>query len=258
MSGVAGKTAFVTGGGTGIGRAIALDLADAGAKVIICGRRAGPLDEVAEEIRTKGQTCETMLCDLTDPAAIEATAATLLKNHGTIDILINNAGFSSKIRSARYISAEEWRGVMDVNTLGPAIMTKALLQPMIDQGSGDVVTISSVAALSPSVMAGAVYSAAKAAARNYMAVLAEEVQKHGVRCITVFPGEVDTPILDNRALIPDADMRATMMLPEDISAAVMMAVSLPRRATVTEITIGASDPRDMSADVAAALTKSEI
>ncbi len=257
MSSLQGQTAFVTGGGTGIGRAIAIDFAAAGAKVIVCGRRAGPLEETVQAIADAGGTASAMTCDLTDPDAIEQCAQVLLAEHGTIDILINNAGFSSKIRSTRYIGAQEWRDVMDVNTMGPVVLTKALLPAMIEQGRGDVVMISSMAAINPSIMAGAAYSAAKVAARAYMNVLAQEMRPHGIRCITVFPGEVDTPILDNRALPPDTATRARMMLPEDISAAVMMAVSLPRRAWVSELAIAATDPRDMSKDVAAAKTKQE-
>jgi NAD(P)-dependent dehydrogenase (short-subunit alcohol dehydrogenase family) len=255
MSVLQGQSAFVTGGGTGIGRAVAIDLAAAGAKVIVCGRRMGPLEETVQAVTAAGGSASAVTCDLTDPVAIDQCAEALLAEHGTIDILINNAGFSSIVRSVRYIGAEEWRGVMDVNTMGPAMMTKALLQPMIDQGRGDIVMIASMAGVNPSVMAGSVYSAAKTAARVYMNVLAQEMRVHGIRAITVSPGEVDTPIMDNRPLVPDADTRARMMQPEDISAAVMMAVCLPRRAMVSEINIGATDPRDMSADIAASKNK---
>lgn len=251
MGGLAGRTALVTGGGSGIGRAIAIDFAAAGAEVITCGRRRGPLEETVALMGSG--TART--ADLTDPDDIERLAKVLAVEHGGVDILINNAGFSSKVRSARYIGALEWRAVMDVNTMGPAMLTRALLPSLIERGQGDVVMVSSMAALRPNVMAGVVYSAAKAAARAYMEVLYAEVRKLGVRCTTVFPGEVDTAILDNRALPPDADTRALMMESEDISAAVLMAVSLPRRATVTEITLGATFPRDMTADVAAAMTK---
>ncbi len=144
---------------------------------------------------------------------------------------------------------------MDVNTLGPAMLTRALLPPMIERGEGDVVTISSMAALTPSVLAGAVYSAAKAAARAWMNVLAQEVRPHGIRCISVFPGEVDTPILDNRALPPDEEARALMMQPEDISLPVRTALELPRRAMISEIAIIATHPRDRRSDIAAALSK---
>ena len=188
---------------------------------------------------------------MTDPADIERLA----DSAAGVDILINNAGFSSKVRSARYISAQEWRDVMDVNTLGPVLLTRALLPGMIGAGAGDVVMVSSMAALRPNVMAGVAYSAAKVAAKAYMEVLQQEVKRHGIRCTTIYPGEVDTPILDNRALPPGETERAMMMQSEDIAAAIMMALSLPHRATVTEIAITATQPRDMSADVKAALSK---
>lgn len=255
MSQLKGRTALVTGGGTGIGAAVAIDLAAAGVDVTICGRREAPLAETVRRITDAGGTGRAIIADMTQPEAIDGLADQVLSAGNGIDILINNAGFSSKVRSARYISAEEWRGVMDVNTMGPALLTQALLPAMIEQGSGDVVMVSSMAALRPNVMAGAVYSSAKIAAKAYMEVLQQEVKRYGIRCTTIYPGEVDTPILDNRALPPGEQERALMMQSEDISAAIMMAVSLPHRATVSEIAITATIPRDMSADVKAALTK---
>ncbi len=255
MSDFTGKVALVTGGGTGIGRAVALDLAAAGAQVLICGRRLEPLEDTLSLFPDGAVEGKAYTVDLTDPASTEAFAADVLRDVDCVDILINNAGFSSKVRSARFVRADEWQGVMDVNTLGPMLLTRQLLPAMIDKGEGDVVMISSMAGLHPNVMAGAAYSAAKSAARAYMEVLAQEVRRYGVRAITILPGEVDTPILDNRALPPDDAARSTMMMPEDISATIMMAVGLPRRAMVSEIAIGATHPRDMSADVKAALTK---
>ena len=250
------RVALVTGAGTGIGRAIAIDLARAGTKVLVCGRRRELLDQTLNKF-PDSSAGKAYTVDLTDPAATEQLAADINKDSGDVDILINNAGFSSKIRSARHIGAEEWQSVMDVNTLGPVILTKSLLPGMIKQQRGDVIMISSLAGLRPNVMAGAAYSAAKAAARAYMEVLSSEVRRHGIRCTTIFPGEVDTPILDNRALPPDADARATMMQAEDNSAVVMTALQLPHRATVLELSIGATEPRDMSADIKAALDKEQ-
>ena len=247
-----GRIALVTGGGTGIGRAAAIALADRGATVIVVGRRQEPLDEVVTLI---GDSASAITADLADPDDTERLAREVLAQHGHVDILINNAGFSSKVRSPRYTSADEWRAVMDVNTLGPMVLTRELLPAMSAQGSGDVVLVASLAALRPNVMAGVAYSAAKAAARAYMQVLAEEVRVEGIRCITVFPGEVDTPILDNRPLPPDADARATMMMPEDIADTIVLAVSLPRRTSMTEVTLAATQPRDMRDDFRVAREK---
>ncbi len=255
MTLLSGRNALVTGGGSGIGRAVALDLAASGVIVTICGRRPEPLHKTVQTIVAAGGHADAMVCDLTDSDAIERLAENLLETSGGVDILVNNAGFSSKVRSTRHIGAEEWRSVMDINTLGPAMLTRALLAPMIKKRSGHVVMISSMAAIRPGVMAGAVYSSAKSASRAYMDVLAAEVRQHGIRCTTILPGEVDTPILENRALPPDEEARNLMMQPEDISAAVMMAVSLPQRANVLEIAITATVPRDMSKDVEAALSR---
>ena len=173
--------------------------------------------------------------------------------HGRCDIVVNNAGFSSKVRNPRYISAQEWRDVMDVNTTGPLVLTRELLPGMIERGEGDVFLVSSLAAMRANIMAGVAYSAAK----YYMDVLREEVRGLGVRCTTVYPGEVDTPILDNRPLPPGPAERATMMHSEDIAQAILLAVTLPRRTTLMDISLGATQPRDFTADVEAARNKKE-
>ena len=257
MSHLEDRIALVTGGGTGIGEAVALDLARAGAKVTVCGRRLEPLLNTVKQIEELGGVAHAISTDMTDPDAIEKLAAEVLQASGAVDILVNNAGFSSQVRSARFVDANEWRGVMDVNTMGPAMLTKACLPGMLDKCRGDVVMISSLAANRPSVVAGAPYSAAKMATKGYMEVLAAEVRDLGVRCTTVYPGEVDTPILKNRPLPPDEAARAMMMQPEDVSAAVMMAVSLPHRATASEISVSPTFNRDFSEDLKAALTKSK-
>lgn len=256
---LAGRIALITGGGTGIGKSTAEQMAAQGATVIVVGRRQAPLDEVVAAIGDNAPTeASAITADLADPSEAERLAAEVLAAHGRVDILVNNAGFSSKVRNPRYANAEEWRAVMDVNTLGPMILTRELLPAMSAAGGGDIVLVSSMAALRPNVMAGVAYSAAKAAARAYMQVLSEEVRSEGIRCTTVFPGEVDTPILDNRPLPPDATARATMMMPEDIAQAIVLAVTLPRRTTMLEVTLGATHPRDMREDVKVAREKREI
>lgn len=254
MSHLNGKTALVTGGGSGIGEAIAIDLADAGVAVTICGRRAEPLEETARNITDNGGNANCIVTDMTDPDDIEKLAHNLLDQGGP-DIIVNNAGFSSKVRSPLFIGADEWRSVMDVNTMGPAILNRHLLDSMITKGEGDIVLIASMAALRPSVLGGVAYSAAKIAAKAYMEVLEQEIKRYGIRCLTVCPGEVDTPVLINRPLPPGKDERALMLLPEDVSAAVMMALSLPRRATIKEIAITPTVPRDRTADIVAAQAK---
>ena len=115
-----------------------------------------------------------------------------------------------------------------------------------------------VAFITPSPVAGAAYSAAKTAAKAYMNVLQQEVKSYGIRCLTVCPAEVDTPILENRARVPNDDDRKTMIQLEDVAAAVLMALSLPHRTTVSDIAIATTIKRDMTADLEAALNKQSV
>lgn len=255
MGSLRGKVALITGAGTGIGRSTAIAFAAAGATVIVAGRRAEPLAEVVRDIETGGGTAWALTADLADSAEAERLAARCLERHGRVDVVVNNAGFSSLVRSARYLDAEEWTAVWQVNVLGPAILTRNLLPPMIEAGEGTVVLVSSVAAMRPSVMAGAAYGSAKAAAANYMTELASEVRSLGVRCSTIYPGEIDTPILDRRALPPGSNERATMAHPDDVASAIVLCATLPARAMIDELTITPTMPRDLSADIAAAKAK---
>ena len=250
------RVAVITGGGTGIGRATAEMMAALGATVVVAGRRQAPLDEAVAAIAAAGgPPASAITADLADPDSAAQLAHDVLARHGRCDIVVNNAGFSSKVRNPRYISAEEWRSVMDVNTTGPLVLTRELLPGMIERGYGDVVLVSSMAGLRPGIMPGVAYSAAKTAAKIYMDVLREEVRGHGIRCTTVYPGEVDTPILDNRPLPPGPAERATMMQSEDIAEVILLACTLPRRATMLDVTIGATQPRDFTADNAASREK---
>lgn len=255
-----GRIALITGGGSGIGLATAQLLAQHGATVIVAGRRPAPLDDAVTAINAISTAPNTpaafaVTADLADPDSAAQLAAHVLAAHGRCDILVNNAGFSSKVRNPRYISAQEWRDVMDVNTTGPLVLTRELLPGMIERGHGDVVLVSSLAAIRPGIMAGVAYSAAKIAGKYYMDVLRDEVRGFGVRCTTVYPGEVDTPILANRPLPPGPAERATMMHSEDIAQAILLAVTLPQRTTLMDISLGATQPRDFTADVQAARDK---
>ncbi|MCH6553753.1 MAG: SDR family oxidoreductase [Acidobacteria bacterium] len=154
---------IITGASSGIGAEVARQLAAQGARLSLAARREPELEAVAARCRELGGEALVIPTDVTDRdqcrRLVEGTVATF----GGLDMLINNAGFSSKVRSPRYTSADEWRAVMAVNTLGPMVLTRELLPAMSAQGSGDVVLVSSLAAHRPNIMAGVAYSAAKAA-----------------------------------------------------------------------------------------------
>jgi NADP-dependent 3-hydroxy acid dehydrogenase YdfG len=254
MGKLEGKTALVTGGGTGIGQATALLFAREGASIIVSGRRLEPLEAVVAEIAAAGGSAWAHSADMEDPEAVQGLAATILERHDTVDVLVHNAGHSSKVRSTRYISQEEWDSVIAVNATGPAMLTKALLPAMLAHGGATVIMVSSMAAIRPGVMAGTAYGAAKAASRNYIMGLGAELRQLGIRATSVLPGEVDTPILDNRPKPPSAKERADMMAAEDIAEAILTAAALPERTVIEEMTLMPTKLRDYSADIAAAKT----
>lgn len=252
MKTLEGKVALVTGAGTGIGRATALMLAAEGARIAIAGRRKEPLEQVVGEIeRAKGMAV-AKTCDLTKPAQARELGAWVLKTFGGVDIVINNAGQSSYVRSIRWIGQDEWDSVLGVNTTGVYALTQTLLPAMLERGAGTVITVASMAALRPGGFSGAAYGVAKAGARAMMQALHTELRNKGIRATTILPAEVDTPILDKRPLPPDAQARSTMMQPEDVARAILTCCLMPQRTVIEEIIMSPTFQRDTSKDVAAA------
>ncbi len=244
-----GKVAIVTGGGTGIGRSTALMLAAEGARVVVTGRRRPPLEEVVAEITKAHGKAMAREVDVAKPAQGRALAEWVGKELGRVDILVNNAGHSSKARNVRWVGQEEWEAVIGVNLTGVFALTQAVLPGMIERGGGTIVTVGSVAAMRPGLIGGAPYGAAKAGVLNLMGHIHTVLRDKGIRATTVMPAEVDTPILENRPLPPDAAARATMMQPEDVAAAILMCVTLPERTVVEEIVLSPTRTRDQTRDI---------
>lgn len=245
---LAGKLAVVTGAGSGMGQAIASGLADAGARVVLCGRREAPLQAVAAAIAGRGGKATVAALDITDREAIGALVQRL-DAEGGVDILVNNAGSASRVLNARWLSPEEWDATLQVNLTAVFDFAQAVLPAMLARGAGTIVTVSSLAALNPNLLGGAAYGAAKAGVRNFMGFLHNTYRHQGIRSICILPGEADTPILDSRARPPTAQERARMLRPEDVAAAVLMCVTLPPRATVPELHICPTFQRDISQDL---------
>ena len=247
-----GQVAIVTGGGSGIGRETARMLAAEGARVVVSGRRQGPLDETVSEIARLGSKAVARTADMesaTDPADL---AQWCLETFGRVDILINNAGHSSTVRAIRWVRKADWDSVLAVNLTGVYLLCQAVIPSMIEHGGGTIVTVSSVAGIRPSLIGGVPYSAAKAAVRNLMGHIHSEHRGKGIRATTILPAEVDTPILDRRPLPPDGKARSTMMQAEDVARAIMLCVTLPPRTVIEEIVMVPTVQRDFAEDIRAA------
>ncbi len=184
---LSGRTALITGGGTGIGLAIAKCLAASGAKVVLGGRREEPLQIAAAEI---GELASIQVMDVNDTAAAPALAETLREAHGPIGILVNNAGINMK-KPFTETSEEEMLGVFQTNVMGGLALARALHPQLKESGQGSVVFISSMAALMGIPLVAA-YSVAKSAMTGAVRAIAVEWGTDGIRVNAVAPGWIDT------------------------------------------------------------------
>ena len=231
---------------------VAVEFADQGASVVLVGRRSAALEDTAREIEQDNGTAMVHVADLEDGNAAAGVVAATLKTFGRVDILVNNAGHSSRVRSMKHVGVEEWQSVFKVNVEGVYRITQAAVNDMLKRSEGTVITVSSMAALTPGLLGGAPYSAAKAASLNMMRGLNAELRAEGIRACAIMPAEVDTPILDNRPLPPDAEARSTMMRPDDVATAILLCATMPQRTLVSEIVLMPTQPRDTSKDMKAA------
>ena len=240
------KVCIVTGGGSGIGEATALRMASEGAKLVLVGRTRSKVDAVASHIVELGGTSRAWALDVADRDAVFAMASEVLDSFGRIDVLVNAAGHSSRNRSLLTVTPEEIRAVLDSNLVGTIYCTQAVIPTMLDAGSGTIVNVSSMAGLTPGLLGGVAYSAAKAAVNNFTAFLNAEFKNTGIRAGVVIPGEVDTPIIDTRPVVPTAEARATMATAEDVAEAITMIAMLSERTAVPELVIRPTIMRDTS------------
>ena len=231
-----GKTAVITGGGTGIGLAIAHALAAEGCRVAIAGRRAEPLEKAVAEFDND----PPLVCHTVDVARIESVAELFdwaRGELGRIDILVNSAGINIVRRTMAETSPEDWDRVLAVNLSGAFYCMREVLPEMRERRDGLIVNISSIAGLRASMLGGTSYSASKFGMSALGTCVALEDGEHGVRVTNVYPGEVETPILEHRPNPVSAEHRARILQPEDVSAAGLMVACLPPRAHVSDLVV---------------------
>ncbi|WP_368680759.1 SDR family NAD(P)-dependent oxidoreductase (plasmid) [Rhodococcus opacus] len=187
-----GRTALVTGGSRGIGKAIAHRLAREGAHVTIVGRTASSVEATLAEMSAGGLSCAGVVGDVTEPSDIERIVDTVVAQHGTIDILCNNAAAAD---SAPFLemTRDQWERILHTNLTSPFLMAQAAARHMVGQRRGVIVNISSISAHGADSMPN--YSAAKAGLHSLTRDIATELAPLGVRCVTVTPGWVETELV---------------------------------------------------------------
>ncbi len=236
MNKLQNKTALVTGGGSGIGLAVARGLLDEGARVAIAGRNEGRLKQAAESLQG-GERLAWFAADVASPEQVHTLVQSAVKRFGPVDILVNNAGTNVKERLIRQLTPESWRMQVQANLDGAFFCVHEVLPKMLERRDGVIVNVVSIAGLRASMLGGAAYSAAKFGMHALGLCLAEEVRDSNVRVSNVYPGEVDTPILEFRPNPITDEHRRRILQPQDIAAGVMFVVTLPPHVSVPELVI---------------------
>lgn len=202
MTTLGGRTALVTGGGRGLGRAIALALADAGADVAVLARDAAQVRDVAAAVVDRGRRGHGVAADVADGAAVAEAVRDTAGRLGPVDVLVLNAGVITPLGANAAVDPEEWARALDVNVAGAFRALRATLPAMLQRGWGRVVAISSGAATPPGMLSASAYSASKAALEALTLHVAREVAGSGVTANAVRPGLVDTPMQDLMRSMP--------------------------------------------------------
>ena len=187
---LSGKTAIVTGGGTGIGRQMAQGLAEAGANLVLCARKAERCEQAASELEQLGVRAIGLGCDVRDPEQVQHVVTKAVEELGGVDVLVNNAG-TVWGASPEEMPLEGWQKVIDVNLTGVFLFSQAAGRVMIERGGGVIVNIASVAGLQggpPDVMNTIVYNASKGGVIAFTRDLACKWAQHGIRVNSIAPG----------------------------------------------------------------------
>jgi NADP-dependent 3-hydroxy acid dehydrogenase YdfG len=237
MSKLKGKVAWITGAGTGIGLAGAQALAQAGASVVMSGRRKEILALEAEKIRIRGGSAEVEVLDVSDPAAVKKTADGILSRHGHVDILLNSAGLNTSNRYWKNQSVEGWKEVIGINLDGSFYTTHAVLPAMRAKQDGLIINVSSWAGVFHPKLTGAAYNASKHAVTAMTETINMEECANGIRACAICPAEVATPIMERRPVPPSAEDRARMLQPQDLGDTIRFIAEMPAHVCINQVII---------------------
>ncbi|HET7751941.1 MAG TPA: SDR family NAD(P)-dependent oxidoreductase [Terriglobales bacterium] len=226
---LSGQVGIVTGGGRGIGAAIAAKLAELGATTVICGRSPSTLENTAQHIRAAGYQCEPMECDVTNLASVEKLAARVEQTFGRADILVNNAGVGGFATPLHELAPVEWDRTLHTNLRGVYYMIRCFVPLMIRTGKGDIINISSGAGKNP-LPNGAAYAASKWGLNGLSYSIAEELRNHHIRVSVICPGSVQTELGPHTGKDPKK-----MLQPEDVAHVVAMIVTQAPQSFASEV-----------------------
>jgi NADP-dependent 3-hydroxy acid dehydrogenase YdfG len=231
------KVAWLTGAGSGIGRAGAQALAEAGATVIVSGRSPEGLTETVASIVKAGGKAEAVTLDVADKDAVAHAGAAIVGRHGRVDILVNSAGLNLSTRLWRDMTPDSFDHIVGINLNGALYCIYAVLPAMRAQKDGLVINISSWAGRYEEYLTGPAYNASKTALAALTASLNDEECTNGIRACCIYPGEVATPILRHRPVAPKPEEIGRMLQAEDLGKTIRFVAEMPARVCLNEILI---------------------
>ena len=231
-----GRIALVTGGGSGLGRAIACLFLAEGARVAIAGRDADKLAQATAGI-PGGDRILIVPTDVTDPGQVHDLVKQTTRRFGRIDVLVNNAGTNIKARRMRDLTIDAWNQLVRTNLDGAFYCIHEVLPQMLERKDGVIVNVNSFSGKRPHRDAGAGYAAGKFGLHALAGCLANEELESGIRVSSIYPGAIDTPQRLKRPIPDTAEQRAKMMKPEDVANAVLFVATLPPHVSVPELII---------------------
>ncbi len=231
------RTAIITGAGSGIGRGIATALDALGLRLALVGREAGKLEQTRAGLSQQGGDTLIASCDVSDRGQVKTMVESVLSTFGAIDVLICNAGTNVRNRSLESLDPADWDKMIATNLTGAFNLVHYVLPSMRERKSGLVIQIDSIAGKRASTLGGAGYSASKFGQAALGICIGREDGAKGIRSTVIYPGEVNTPILDARPVAVPAERRAVILQPDDVGAAVRFLVELHPRANVPELVI---------------------
>jgi NAD(P)-dependent dehydrogenase (short-subunit alcohol dehydrogenase family) len=231
------KTSVVTGAGSGVGQSVALKLVQEGWRVALVGRRSAALRETVKQAGPLGSQLLVCPCDIGDADAVRQMGARVLAEFKEVEVLVNAAGTNAPRRALEVLSIEDYHAMINTNLNGAYYCVQAFLPQMRSRRSGTIINIVSDAGKLASPKAGPAYVMSKFGLAGLTQSINAEERANGVRACAVFPGDIDTPLLNKRPHPPDAAARARMMLPEDIAECALLCIQMPARAIVEEILV---------------------
>jgi NADP-dependent 3-hydroxy acid dehydrogenase YdfG len=243
MSNNGKRVAWVTGGGSGIGESAAEHLAADGWIVVVSGRRKEELDRVVAGITKQGGKAEAIQLDVSDKDSVNKAAEAIVAKHGRIDCLVNSAGINVPKRSWADMELEGWDRLVEINLNGVLYCMRAVLPTMRKQKDGTIINVASWAGRHVSKMPGPAYTTTKHAVLALTHSFNMDECVNGLRACCFSPGEVATPILKLRPVVPSAEEQAKMLQPEDCGRTIAFVASMPPRVCMNEILISPTHNR---------------